>query len=97
VANVATLVKEALEIGGIKGLFHWAGADSLNRWEMGHRIANSFNVPEDLLQRTIARNYPQFKDRPLKLTMDSYKLKALVETEPEPFENQLKGLLIPNT
>ena len=95
VCNVAELTRELVFSPQIRGLFHWAGATNINRWEMGNRIADKLGVPKDLLQRTLAINFPQFKDRPLNLTMDSTKLKALVQTEPAPFENQLAEIVRP--
>ena len=79
----------------INGLFHWAGADKINRWEMGLLIAEKLGVPEPLLQKTLARNFSQFRNRPLDLSMDSSKLKAQVQTEPAPFKNQLAEIVIP--
>ncbi|MDA9764392.1 MAG: sugar nucleotide-binding protein [Opitutales bacterium] len=94
VCNVASLTKELFATPTIQGLFHWAGPTHLNRWEMGNLIADKLGVPKNLLQRTLARDFPQFKDRPLNLTMDSSKLKVLVQTEPAPFENQLEDLRV---
>lgn len=96
VSNVASLTKELLSRPTIQGLFHWAGSTHLNRWEMGNLIADKLGVPKQLLQRTLASDFPQFKDRRLNLTMDSSKLKVLVQTEPAPFENQLEDLRIPS-
>ena len=90
------MTKELLSTSTIQGLFHWAGSTHLNRWEMGNRIADKLEVPKQLLQRTLASDFPQFKDRPLNLTMDSSKLKVLVQTEPAPFENQLEDLRTPS-
>ena len=95
VSNVAALSKELLSKPKVAGLFHWAGNTRINRWEMGTLIAEKLGVPISLLQKTRASAFPQFKDRPLNLTMDSSKLKALVQTEPVPFENQLEEIEIP--
>ena len=97
VTNVALLVEELLVNLDITGLFHWAGGDRLNRWELGQSIAQKLNVPLDQLQRTRAGNLPHFKDRPLNLTLDSSKLKALVQTEPAPFEIQLEEIVTPTS
>ena len=95
VSNVAALTMELLEKPEIQGLFHWAGATRLNRWEIGRLIAKQLNVPENLLQRSRARNHPEFKDRPLDLTMDCSKLKGQVQTEPALFDEQLNEINIP--
>ena len=96
VSNVASLTNELISTTTIQGLFHWAGATAVNRWEMGARISGKLGVSKRLLQRTLARDFSQFKDRPLNLTMDSSKLKTLVQTEPASFENQLEELRIPS-
>jgi dTDP-4-dehydrorhamnose reductase len=94
-SNVADLTAELLQKESISGLFHWAGADKVNRWEMGLLIAEKLGVPEHLLQKTVARNFSQFRNRPLDLSMDSSKLKAQVQTEPAPFKIQLAEIVIP--
>ncbi len=94
-SNVASLTKELLSKPHIQGLYHWAGATYINRWKMGNLIAEKLHVPKNLLRRTLARDFPQFKDRPLNLTMDCSKLKALVQTVPAPFAMQLAELRAP--
>ena len=96
VSNVAEMTHDLIGSPEIQGLFHWAGATYLNRWEMGTLIAEKLDVPKNLLQRSLARDFPQFKDRPLNLTMDSSKLKALVQTDPAPFETQLSEITRPS-
>jgi dTDP-4-dehydrorhamnose reductase len=95
VSNVAELTIELIRRPDIQGLYHWAGATRLNRWEMGRLIAARLGVSENLLQKTLARSFAKFKNRPLDLTMDYSKLKALVQTEPAPFEKQLEELIVP--
>jgi len=96
VSNVAQLTVELIGQPEIHGLFHWAGENRINRWVMGNLIAEQLDVPKYLLQKTLAANFEQFKDRPLNLTMDSSKLKALVQTKPAPFKNQLAEMTRPD-
>ena len=94
-SNVADLTKELIQKETISGLFHWAGADKLNRWEIGVLIAEKLGVSGHMLQKSLARNFSQFKDRPLDLSLDCSKLKAQVQTEPAPFKDQLAEIVIP--
>ncbi|MCZ6675223.1 MAG: SDR family oxidoreductase [Verrucomicrobia bacterium] len=96
VSNVADLTVELIQNPDIHGLFHWAGADQLNRWELGQHIARKLGVPDDLLQKTLSADFPEFKDRPKNLTLDCSKLKARVQTEPAPFKDQLVEMVVPN-
>lgn len=95
VTNVASLTAEILKRTNIAGLYHWGGATRLNRWVMGNQIADRLGVPKELLQRTQASSFPEFKNRPLNLTINSSKLKALVQTEPAPFQDQLDEMSSP--
>lgn len=97
VTNVATLTAELLKKPKICGLFHWAGATRLSRWEIGKQIAKTLSVSESLLQQTRAIDDPRFKDRPLDLTMNCSKLSALVQTKPASLKNQLEEIVIPTT
>ena len=89
VSSIAELTAELLTKKDIQGLFHWAGTTVVNRWEMGKQIAAKLGVPKDLLLKTQARSDPRFQNRPLDLTLNISRLKALVATEPPTFEDQL--------
>lgn len=91
VSNVAELLAKK----DVQGLFHWAGTTVVNRWEMGKQIAAKLGVPNDLLLKTQAKYDPRFQDRPLDLTLNISRLKALVTTEPNAFQNQLEEIEIP--
>lgn len=95
VSNVAKLTTELLEKKNTQGLFHWAGATALSRWDMGQLIANKLGIPENLLTKTQAKNDPRFKHRPLDLTLDVSRLSNLVTTLPPSFEDQLKQIETP--
>ena len=51
--NVAELTVELIIKESINGFFYWAGAEKLNRWEMGRQIAEKFGVSEHLLQKSL--------------------------------------------
>jgi len=96
VSNVSLLVENILRYhDDLAGRFHWAGAESLNRLEMGKRIAAHFGIDESLLEATRAQDLPNFKDRPLKLTMNCTKLAVSVDVPQPSFDEQLATLKQP--
>jgi len=96
--NVAQLVENILrDHDDLAGRFHWAGSECLNRLEMGQRIAAHFGIDENLLEATRAQDLPNFKDRPLKLTMNCTKLAVSVDVAQPSFDEQLTTLIQPET
>lgn len=96
VSNVSLLVQNILkDHPDLCGRFHWAGAERLNRLEMGQRIAAHFGIHENLLEATRAQDIPNFKDRPLNLTMNCTKLSCSVDVLQPSFDEQLATLKKP--
>lgn len=93
--NLAEVVLEIAERNDLFGIFHWAGADELSRFEIGKRILEYFKLPPDLIERTSLRDDPEFADRPANLTLDTSALSGKLKTQLLPFEEQLKRLKVP--
>ncbi|NBB79360.1 MAG: sugar nucleotide-binding protein, partial [Verrucomicrobia bacterium] len=47
VSNAAEVMLELTERRDLHGIFHWAGEDTLSRFEMGQRILKHFDLPLD--------------------------------------------------
>jgi len=90
VTNLAEVVGELCERPNLHGLFHWAGTDTLSRYEIGQRILERFNLPGDLIEPVEAP-----EDRPLDLRLDLHPLLAKLRTPPSPFSDQLARMDVP--
>ena len=53
--NVAAVMLELCERRDLHGLFHWAGSERLNRFEIAQRILEHFNYPIDAVEADDAR------------------------------------------
>lgn len=90
VTNLAEVLAELCERPNLHGIFHWAGPDTLSRFEIGQRILERFHLPEDLIEPVEAPD-----DRPLDLTLDLHPLVAKLRTPPSPFGDQLARMEVP--
>jgi dTDP-4-dehydrorhamnose reductase len=92
VENVAEVMLELSERRDLHGLFHWAGTDSLSRFEIGQRILDHFNLPGDAIDAAELDKSPEHASRPRHLRFNLHPLAGKLKTQPEPFDKQLKAL-----
>ncbi len=90
--SIAELVVELCLRPNLHGLFHWAGADVLSRYEMGTRIARHFGLPEDLIEE--AQSDPDER-RARDLRLELQPLRSKVRTTPPTFDEQLETMSVP--
>src|SRR5690606_37710113 len=93
--NAADAMVELCERSDLKGLFHWAGADALSRWEMGQAIAARFGLPETLIRRARRGDDPRFAGRQARLALELAPLAGKLKTRPQRFADQLDSLVVP--
>ncbi|HLS27565.1 MAG TPA: SDR family oxidoreductase [Opitutales bacterium] len=93
--NLAEVVLEIAERNDLLGIYHWAGAEELSRFEIGQRILEHFKLPSDLIERASLRDDAKFADRPADLTLDTSALTGKLKTRPLPFDEQLQRLKVP--
>lgn len=90
--NVADLMVELSERRDLHGIFHWAGKETLSRFEMGQRILKHFGLPLDSIQSAIRSESPEHANRPGNLTFNLNPLISKVKTQPVDFDAQLESL-----
>ncbi len=90
-ANVAAAVVELLERPNLNGLFHWAGIEPLNRYDLWRRTLEHFGLPETLLKKGLCSQDHISKD----LRLQSETLITRLKTQPETFEQQLEHCTVP--
>lgn len=93
--NAADAMVELCERSDLKGLFHWAGADVLSRWEMGEAIVARFGLPETLIRRARRGDDPRFAGRQARLAFDLSPLAGKLKTRSQAFVDQLDSLVAP--
>lgn len=97
-ANLAELMVELIERPDARGVFHWAGADALSRYELARRIRTHFKLSETaapLETITRAADPRAASKRQARLALDLKPLAGVVKTPIETFEAQLDQFIIP--
>lgn len=92
VSNVAEVLLELSERRDLHGIFHWAGGETLSRFEMGQRILRHFGLPLDSIQSATRNDDPAFGDRPANLTFNLHPLVNKIKTRTLTFDEQLEEL-----
>ena len=87
-SNVAEVLLELTERRDLHGLFHWAGSETLSRFEMGQRILKHFGLPLDAI-KSVCRDDDS---RPARLTFNLNPIVSKLKTKPIDFEAQLDEL-----
>jgi dTDP-4-dehydrorhamnose reductase len=98
--NLAEVMLELCERRNLRGVFHWAGAELLSRYELGRRIRAHFKLSEtDAPITAITRSAtPEAaRKRQACLALDLAPLRGLLKTQPQPIETQLAELHVPTT
>jgi len=94
--NVAQLIVELIERPNLNGIFHWAGAEVVTRYELGQRILQRFGFREDRLQpATLADLGGEAGPRPERLTFELAPLVSKVKTAPASMDQQLEEMHLP--
>ncbi|MFT4901327.1 MAG: dTDP-4-dehydrorhamnose reductase [Lentimonas sp.] len=90
--NVAEVLLELTERRDLHGIFHWAGAETLSRYEMGQRILEHFGLPLDSIQSASKADDSASANRPSNLTFNLHPIVNKLKTRPASFQEQLNQL-----
>jgi dTDP-4-dehydrorhamnose reductase len=74
----------------IKGIFHTAGKDCLNRYEFTLKIADIFNINKDLITPVDSKSFNQVAKRPMHCCLDVSKADRVLNIKPLTVEESLK-------
>jgi dTDP-4-dehydrorhamnose reductase len=91
-SNVAEVLLELTERRDLHGIFHWAGSETLSRFEMGQRILRHFGLPLESIQSACRNDDPAHAGRPAKLTFNLHPIVSKLKTKPVDFDAQLEEL-----
>jgi dTDP-4-dehydrorhamnose reductase len=91
-SNVAEVLLELTERRDLHGIFHWAGNETLSRFEMGQRILKHFGLPLDAVESVCQGDDPAYAGRPSNLTFNLHPIVSKLKTKPVDFEAQLEEL-----
>jgi dTDP-4-dehydrorhamnose reductase len=96
--NLAEVLLELCERDDFRGVFHWAGAELISRYELGRRIRDHFKLTEK--QAPIAsvtrRDVPDAaRKRQASLALDVTPLAGRLKTRPQTIAEQLEELNVP--
>lgn len=91
-SNAAEVMLELTERRDLHGIFHWAGSETLSRFEMGQRILKHFDLPLDSVESVIQKDDPAHANRPSNLTFNLHPIASKLKTQPVDFEAQLEEL-----
>ncbi|MFP4166992.1 MAG: SDR family oxidoreductase [Opitutales bacterium] len=94
-SNAAEVFIELAERRDLHGIFHWAGAETLTRLEIGRRILRHFNLAEENITTARQSDDPQYENRPAHLTFNLHPVAGKLKTTPATFDEQLDELRIP--
>lgn len=92
VGNVADVLVELSERRDLHGIFHWAGSETLSRFEMGQRILKHFGLPLDAIESVVKSNSPDDANRPSNLSFNLDPIVGKLKTRPIDFDAQLEEL-----
>ena len=62
--NVAEVLLELSERRDLHGIFHWAGKETISRFEMGQRILQHFGLPLDSIESVCKQTNPSTPTAP---------------------------------
>jgi len=96
--DVVTVGRALLELaaGDRHGIFHLAGHDRLNRFEMAQKIAVRFGFPKDFVVAQAADVTPGRAPRPRDVSLDNTKAGAKLRTPMRTFDEALSLILQAN-
>jgi dTDP-4-dehydrorhamnose reductase len=74
------------------GLYHFAGADLMSRYEMALRVARKFGLDRSLISPILTRELSQAAPRPLRSGLKTDFVRETFGIVPRPFEESLSIL-----
>lgn len=90
--NIAATMVELLERQNLSGIFHWAGADQISRYEMGEAICRHFGLdPEHYLEKASVQGL----GRPADLTLNISTLAGKLKNRPATYNEQVEAMHCP--
>jgi dTDP-4-dehydrorhamnose reductase len=95
--NLAEVMCELCERQDFRGVFHWAGAETLSRVELAKRIRAHFKLSPEAAPITEVNRAddPSAARRPANLALDCKPLAGTLKTPLETFDAQLDQLVVP--
>ena len=95
--NLAEVLRELTERPSLKGIFHWAGAELLSRFDLGVKIRQHFKLSEAAapISATTRGANNSLQQRQPCLALDLRPLKGRLKTSVETIDEQLSRLQIP--
>ena len=96
--NLADVVLELLERPDLCGVFHWAGADLVSRYELGLRVRDQFKLDESVapIAAVSRASSPEASRlRQACLSLDLAPLSGRLKTQPQTLTEQLATLEVP--
>jgi len=96
--NLAEVLLELTERPDLKGIFYWAGAELMSRFDLGVKIRQHFKLSEaaaPITATTRAANGAVSQQRQPCLALDLKPLNGCLKTSAETMDEQLAGLQIP--
>ncbi len=96
--DLAAALFELVERRELRGLFHWAGAELVSRYELGRRVRERFGLSEEaapIFAVTRADTPAVAGQRPPRLELDLAPLEGMLKTRPRTIADQLASLRLP--
>jgi dTDP-4-dehydrorhamnose reductase len=96
--NLAEVLLELCERNDLHGVFHWAGAELISRYDLGVRIRDHFKLtPQEAPVVGVARaeNPDAMRKRQACLALDISPLAGKLKTRPQSIAEQLEELNVP--
>jgi dTDP-4-dehydrorhamnose reductase len=94
--SVATMLLALAVRRELRGIFHWAGADSVSRFEMGQAVCAHFGVPARWIRAQRRAELPEFAaTRPRDLSLDCAPLDRELGVARERFADAVAQLVRP--
>lgn len=94
--SVAAMLLALLPRDDLAGIFHWAGARSVSRFEMGQALCARFGVPDTMIRAQRRAEMPEFTaKRPRDLSLDCAPLDPELGLSRERFEDAVASLARP--
>jgi dTDP-4-dehydrorhamnose reductase len=97
-ANLAEVMVELCERDDVRGIFHWAGAEVISRYELGQRVREHFKLSETeapIAGITRAEQPDAARKRQAHLALDLAPLGGKLKTRPQTIAEQLAELHVP--
>ena len=93
-SNAAEVMLELTERRDLHGIFHWAGSETLSRFEMGQRILKHFGIPLDAVESATKQDSKDHANRPSNLTFNLHPIVTKLKTQTLDFQAQLEELTL---